>query len=44
MTPEKEIFIDIDTSFNSKVKMGKGDVVNVKGKGSVGVETKRGLK
>lgn len=44
MTLKKEIFIDIDTSFNSKVKMGNGDVVDVKGKGSVGVEIKRGLK
>jgi hypothetical protein len=43
MTPEKEIFLDIDTSFHSKVKMGNGDVVDVKGKGYVGVETKRGL-
>jgi hypothetical protein len=44
MTPEKEIFLDIDTSFHSKVKMGNGAVVDVKGKGNVGVETKRGLK
>jgi len=44
MTPEKEIFIDIDTSFNSKVKMRNGAVVDVKGKCSVGVETKRRLK
>jgi hypothetical protein len=44
MTSEKEIFVDIDTSFNSKVKMGNGAVVEVKGKGSAGVETKRGLK
>lgn len=44
MTPKKEIFLDIDTSFNSKVKMRNGVVMDVKGKGSVGVETKRGLK
>jgi hypothetical protein len=44
MTPEKEIFLHIDTSFHSKVKMGNGAVVDVKGKGNVGVETKRGLK
>jgi hypothetical protein len=44
MTPEKEIFLDIDTSFYSKVKMGNGSVVYVKGKDNVGVETKRGLK
>jgi hypothetical protein len=44
MTPEKEIFLDIDTSFPSKVKMGNGAMANVKGKGNVGVETKRGLK
>jgi hypothetical protein len=44
MTPENEIFLNIDTSFHSKVKMRNGDVVDVKGKGNVGVETKRGLK
>jgi hypothetical protein len=44
MTPEKEIFIDIDTLFHSKVKMRNGVVVDIKGKGSIGVETKRGLK
>jgi hypothetical protein len=44
MTLEKEIFLNIDTSFHSKVKMGNGVVVDVKGKGNVGVETKRGLK
>jgi hypothetical protein len=44
MTPEKEIFLDIDTSFPSKVKMENDAMVDVKGKGNVGVETKRGLK
>jgi hypothetical protein len=43
MTPEKKIFLDIDTSFHSKVKMRNGVVVDVKGKGNVQVETK-GLK
>jgi hypothetical protein len=44
MTPNKEIFLDIDTSFHSKVKMRNVDVVDVKGKCNVGVETKRRLK
>jgi hypothetical protein len=44
MTPKKEIFFDIDTSFNSKVRMRNGVVMDVKGKGNGGVETKRGLK
>jgi len=44
MTPEKEIFIDIDTLLHSKVKMRNGVVVDIKGKDSIGVETKRELK
>ena len=35
MTPEKEIFHDLDTSFTSKVKMGNGELAEVKGKGSI---------
>ena len=44
MKLEKKIFLDIDTSFYSKVKMGNDVVVDVKGKYNVKVETKRELK
>ncbi|KAL6327779.1 hypothetical protein AAG906_025607 [Vitis piasezkii] len=32
MTGNKNIFLDMDTTINSQVKMGNGDLVNVKGK------------
>ncbi|KAL6321416.1 hypothetical protein AAG906_016515 [Vitis piasezkii] len=32
MTGNKNIFLDTDTTINSQVKMGNGDLVNVKGK------------
>jgi hypothetical protein len=44
MILKKKIFIDIDTSFSSKVKMKNGVMVDVKGKCSVGVENKIELK
>ncbi|KAL6327560.1 hypothetical protein AAG906_021850 [Vitis piasezkii] len=34
MTGNKNIFLDMDTTINSQVKMGNGDLVNVKGKGT----------
>lgn len=42
MTLEKDIFLDMDNSFISKVKMGNGVVVDVKGKGSIGVQMRKG--
>ena len=42
MTPEKEIFHDLDTSFTSKVKMGNGELAEVKGKDNIQVETEKG--
>ena len=42
MIPEKEIFYDLDTSFTSKVKMGNGELAEVKGKGNIQVETEKG--
>ena len=44
MTGNKNIFLDMDTTINSQVKMGNGDLVNVKGKGTVGIQTKVGTK
>ena len=37
MTPKK-IFLDMNNSFISKVKIGNGVAVEVKGKGSIGVQ------
>ncbi|XP_058741760.1 uncharacterized protein LOC131614151 [Vicia villosa] len=44
MTEQKKAFINIDSSFGSKVKLGNGEHVEVKGKGSIGVTTKQGIK
>ena len=37
MTGNKNIFLDMDTNINSQVKMGNGDLVNVKGKDTIGI-------
>ena len=42
MTNNKNIFLDIDITINSQVKMGNGDLVNVKRKDTVGIQTKVG--
>lgn len=34
----------MDTSINSQVKMGNGVLVQVQGKGTIGIETKKGTK
>ncbi|KAI5391572.1 hypothetical protein KIW84_076402 [Lathyrus oleraceus] len=44
MIGKNEAFINIDSSFGSKVKLGNGENVEVKGKGSIGVTTKQGSK
>ncbi|XP_058783534.1 uncharacterized protein LOC131658238 [Vicia villosa] len=44
MTREMEAFINIDSSFGSKVKLDNGEHVEVKGKGSIGVTMKQGNK
>ncbi|RVW80415.1 Retrovirus-related Pol polyprotein from transposon TNT 1-94 [Vitis vinifera] len=44
MTGNKNIFLDMDTNINSQVKMGHGDLVNVKGKGTIVIQTKVGTK
>ena len=42
MTNNKNIFLDTDITINSQVKMGNGDLVHVKRKGTVGIQTKVG--
>ena len=44
MTGNKNIFLDMDATINSQVKMGNGDLVNVKGKCTIGIQTKVGTK
>lgn len=44
MTGDKDVFVDIDTTINSQVKMGNGALVHVKGKGTIGVQTNKGAK
>ncbi|KAL6320112.1 hypothetical protein AAG906_004621 [Vitis piasezkii] len=40
MTGNKNIFLDMDTTINSQVKMGNGDLVNVKGKAQLASKLK----
>ena len=44
MTPELSYFKELDQSYKSKVKIGNGDLVDVKGKGVVAVETPTDIK
>lgn len=44
MTGDKDAFIDMDSSFRSKVKLGNKEYVEVEGKDSIGVATKQGGK
>ncbi|PNX98609.1 T-complex protein 1 subunit delta [Trifolium pratense] len=44
MTGKKEAFINIDSSFGLKVKLGNGEHVEVKGIGNIGVTSKQGSK
>jgi len=40
MMGDKDAFIDMNSSFCLKVKLGNGEYVEVEGKGSIGVATK----
>ena len=40
MIGNKNIFLDMDATINSQVKMGNGDLVNVKGKCTIDIQTK----
>ena len=44
MTPELSYFRELDQSYKSKLKIGNGDLVDVKGKGVVAIETPIGIK
>ncbi|XP_059670703.1 uncharacterized protein LOC132316214 [Cornus florida] len=44
MTGDKNIFLEIDFSSNSQVRMGNGALVQAKGKCTIAIETKKGRK
>lgn len=44
MTGDEKIFLDIDATVNSQVKMGNDALVQVKGKGTIKVQTNVGTK
>jgi len=44
MTRDKDAFINMKSSFGSKVKLDNGEYIEVEGKGSIGVATKQGGK
>ncbi|XP_058211420.1 uncharacterized protein LOC131323584 [Rhododendron vialii] len=44
MTGDESIFVKIDTSSNSQVKMGNGALVQAKENGTIAVETKKGTR
>lgn len=42
MTGNEKIFLDMDTTVSSKVRLGNGSLVQAKGKGTISIETKKG--
>ena len=44
MSRDEKLFNQLDKTVKTKVKLGNGDVVEAKGKGSVAVQTKEGTK
>ncbi|XP_059627041.1 uncharacterized protein LOC132269821 [Cornus florida] len=44
MTGDKNIFLEIDSSSNSQVRMENGALVQANGKGTIAIETKKGRK
>ncbi|KAM2916321.1 hypothetical protein FF1_045250 [Malus domestica] len=42
MTAHESLFIDIDTNFTGKVKMGDGNIVKATGRGTLVINTKKG--
>ncbi|KAK2996036.1 hypothetical protein RJ640_002196 [Escallonia rubra] len=44
MAREKSIFLDMDSTVNTKVKLGNGSIVQAQGKGTIGVQTKQGTR
>jgi len=44
MTNDHKLFKELDTTVGSKVKIGNGDFISVKGKGTVSIESLFGMK
>ena len=44
MTFDVEVFKHLDTTITSKVKVGNGEYLNVKGKGTAAISTPSGIK
>ncbi|XP_031260176.1 uncharacterized protein LOC116118327 [Pistacia vera] len=44
MTPDPSNFVDLDHTYKSKVKIGNGELIDVKGRGVVAVQTSTGTK
>ena len=44
MTNDQELFKELDKTIISKVKIGNGEFISVKGKGTVAIESLTGLK
>lgn len=42
MSRNQKIFLDIDSSITSKIQIGNGSIIDVKGKGIISVKTKKG--
>ena len=42
MTANEGIFLNMDTSYYSQVRLGNGALMEVKQKGTIGVQSKRG--
>ncbi|TXG67208.1 hypothetical protein EZV62_008483 [Acer yangbiense] len=44
MTADENIFSELDKSVKTKVKMGNGELVESKGKGTVAIQTRKGIR
>ncbi|KAK2969370.1 hypothetical protein RJ640_000642 [Escallonia rubra] len=44
MAREKSIFLDMDSTVNTKMKLGNGSIVQAQGKGTIGIQTKQGTR
>ncbi|XP_074288993.1 uncharacterized protein LOC141614136 [Silene latifolia] len=44
MTNNESIFTHIDTSLKTPVRMGDGSIIEAKGKGTIAVQTKKGMR
>lgn len=44
MTGNNNIFLDLNSNIKSQVKFGNGVLIQVKGKGANGIQTKKGFR